>query len=118
MLAVGVVVVSLVDLRESGDLSGDEVEDGELALANLAVDHPWAEDERGEPEGGAEGNEGNNQRLRQLDRVHGWEERWLDEVEMCFAAGLQCDLMAAAESQRPAKFRRSGASSHRSLPVF
>ena len=39
MLAVGVVVGSLVDLREPGDLSGDEVEDGELALANLAVDH-------------------------------------------------------------------------------
>ena len=38
MLAVG-VVGSLVDLREPGDLSGDEVEDGELALANLAVDH-------------------------------------------------------------------------------
>ena len=33
------VVVSLVDFREAGDLSGDEVEDGELALANLAVDH-------------------------------------------------------------------------------
>ena len=40
MLAVGVFVVSLVDLREPGDLSGDKVEDGELALANLAVDHP------------------------------------------------------------------------------
>ena len=35
MLAVG----SLVDLREPGDLSSDKVEDGELALANLAVDH-------------------------------------------------------------------------------
>ena len=33
------VVGSLVDLREPGNLSGDEVEDGELALANLAVDH-------------------------------------------------------------------------------
>ena len=40
MLAVGVVFVSLVDLREPGNLSGDKVEDGELALANLAVDHP------------------------------------------------------------------------------
>ena len=39
MLAVG-VVGSLVDLCEPGNLSGDEVEDGELALANLAVDHP------------------------------------------------------------------------------
>ena len=39
MLAIG-VVGSLVDLREPGDLSGDKVEDGELALANLAVDHP------------------------------------------------------------------------------
>ena len=39
MLAVNVVVGSLVDLRESGDLPSDEVEDGELALANLAVDH-------------------------------------------------------------------------------
>ena len=39
MLAVGFVVGSLVDFREPGDLSGDEVEDGELALANLAVDH-------------------------------------------------------------------------------
>ena len=38
MLAVGVVGF-LVDLREPGDLSGDKVEDGELALANLAVDH-------------------------------------------------------------------------------
>ena len=34
------VVGSLVDLCKPGDLSGDEVEDGELALANLAVDHP------------------------------------------------------------------------------
>ena len=40
MLAVGVVLGSLVDLREPGDLSGDKVEHGELALANLAVDHP------------------------------------------------------------------------------
>ena len=118
MLAVGVVVGSLVDLREPGNLPGDEVEDGELALANLAVDHPWPEDERGEPEGGAEGDEGNDEGLGQLDRVHGWEERWLNEVEMCFAAGLECDLVAAAESQRPAKFRRSGASIHRSVPVF
>ena len=39
MLVVG-AVVSLVDFREPGDLSGDKVEDGELALANLAVDHP------------------------------------------------------------------------------
>ena len=39
MLAVG-VVGSLVDLREPGNLSSDKVEDGELALANLAVDHP------------------------------------------------------------------------------
>ena len=118
MLAVNVVVGSLVDLRESGDLPSDEVEDGELALANLAVDHSWAEDERGEPEGGAERDEGNDERLGQLDRVHGWEERWLKKVEMWFAAGLECDLVAAAESQRPAKFRRSGASIHRSLPVF
>ena len=117
MLAVG-VVDSLVNLREPGNLSGDEVEDGELALANLAVDHPWAEDERGEPEGGAEGDEGNDERLGQLDRVHGCEERWLNEIEKRLAAGLQCDLVAAAESQRPAKFRRSGASGHRSLPVF
>ena len=40
MFAVGVVVGSLIDLREPGDLSSDEVEDGELGLANLAVDHP------------------------------------------------------------------------------
>ena len=118
MLAVNVVDGSLVDLREPGDLPSDEVEDGELALANLAVDHSWTEDERGEPEGGAEGNEGNDEGLGQLDRVHGWDERWLNEEEMCLAKGLQCDLVAAAESQRPAKFRRSGASIHRSVPVF
>ena len=40
MLVVGIVLGSLVDLREPGNLSSDKVEDGELALANLAVDHP------------------------------------------------------------------------------
>ena len=71
MLVVDAVVGSLVDLREPRNLSSDEVEDGELALANLAVDHSRAEDERGEPEGGAERDEGNDEGLRQLDRVHG-----------------------------------------------
>ena len=61
----------LVDFGESGNLAGDKVEDGKFAVSDLPVDHPRSEDEGGEPERGAEGNEGNNKRLGELDGVHG-----------------------------------------------
>ena len=98
-----------VDFCESGYLAGDKVEDGEFALSDLPVNHSRSEDKGGEPEGGAEGHEGDNECLGELDGVHA-----VDGWKMWFAARLESDFVAAAatgrQSYRQLLGSRSGAS--------